>query len=208
MDAWHRKSLGFALVDETAAGTLAVHHVSVSEELGVLPTGAWLLPDPDPGTVRDLLTQRVIDGTSDGVRLAQSIIQDQIASARLSGLVEACEKSERELIEAWESYRDEQPVKRAKLVPLKAPAWPDFTDDGDAATILQRVGKRPYSPDTPAEMRDIISLSNLVRYVVEAWFDLETERITRAFLNGGNTERNLYPTDWAAAHPPYWPKAK
>lgn len=206
MDTWQRESLGFALVDETAAGTLAVHHVSVSEELGVLPTGAWLLPDPDPGAVRDLLTQRVIDGTSDGVRLAQSITQEQIAPARLSGLVEACEKSERELIEVWESYRDEQPVKRAKLVPLKAPTWPEFTEDGDAATILQRVGKRPYSPDTPVEMRDIIALSNLVRYVVEAWYELETERISRAFLNGGNTERNLYPTDWAAAHPPYWPK--
>lgn len=208
MNAWQRESLGFALVDETVKGTLAVHHVSVSEEMGVLPTGAWLLPDPDPGMVRDLLAQRVIEGTSDGVRLAQSLIQDEIAPARLSGLVEACEKSEQELIEAWESYRDEQPVKRAKLVPLKARTWPDFTDDGDAETILNRVGKRPYSPDTPVEMRDVIALSNLVRYVVEAWYDLETERISRAYLNGGNTERNLYPTEWAAAHPPYLPKVK
>jgi hypothetical protein len=207
MDTWQREPLGFALVDETTAGTLAVHHVSVSEELGVLPTGAWLLPDPDPGVVRDLLTHRVIDGTSDGIRLTQAIIQEQIAPARLSGLVRSCETSQQELTAAWESYRDEQPVKRANLVPLKAPTWPDFTDDGDAATILQRVGKRPYSPDTPVEMRDIIALAYLVSYVVEAWYDLETERISRAYLNGGNTERSLYPTNWAKAHPPYWPRA-
>ena len=29
-----------------------------------------------------------------------------------------------------------------------------------------------------------------------------------AYLNGGNTERSLYPPDWAKDHPPYWPKVK
>jgi hypothetical protein len=208
MESWRKEPLGFALVDETTSGTLAIHHVSVREELGVAPTGAWLLEDPDPGVVRDLLTHRVIDGTSDGVRLTESIIRESVEPARLSGLVEACEAAEQELTAAWELYRDEEPVKRANLVPLKARTWPTFTEDGDAATILERVGKRPYSPDTPVEMRDIISLATLVRYVVEAWFDLETERITRAYLNGGNTERSLYPPDWAKDHPPYWPKVK
>jgi hypothetical protein len=49
MDMWQKECRGFALVDETTAGTLAVHHVSVSEG-GVNPTGAWLLPDPEPDT--------------------------------------------------------------------------------------------------------------------------------------------------------------
>lgn len=207
MDAWQKQCLGFALVDETDAGTLAVYHVSVSDG-GVGPTGAWLLPDPEPDTVRSLLTQRVIDGTSDGVRLTQSIIGETITPARLSSLVEACEKAQQGLIEAWEMYRDEEPVKRAKLKPLKAQTWPDFSDDGDAATILERVGKKPYLPETDPAMRDVFALANLVRYVVGAWYDLETERTTRAYLNGDNDERNLYPIEWAEAHQPYWPKAK
>jgi hypothetical protein len=206
VDTWKTEPLGFALVDETEPGTLAVHHVSVSTE-GIGPTGAWLLPNPDPGTVRSLLTHRVIEGTSDGVILAQALIQEPIAPARLASLVEACERSEAELTAAWLAYRDEQPARRAKLVPLKAPTWPDFTEDGDAATILQRVGKWPYPPGTPAEMRDVMAVSALVTYVLEAWHELETERIARAFLHGGNTERHLYPPEWAAAHPPYWPKA-
>ncbi len=208
MDAWKKQPRGFALVDETDTGTLAVYHVSVADGVGAMPTGAWLLPDPDPGTVRNLMTHRVIEGTSDGVRLTQSIIQEPIAPARLASLVEACEKAEQELQDAWELYRDEEPVKRAKLRPLKARTWPDFSEDGDAATILKRVGQQPYFPETDPAMRDVFALANLVRYVVGAWYDLETERTTRAYLNGGNTERNLYPTEWAAAHPPYWPKVK
>lgn len=207
MNKWQSEPLGFALVDETVAGALAIHHVSVSADLGVSLSGAWLLQEPKPGVVRDLMTHRVIEGTSDGVLLTQSIIQERIAPARLAGLVDACEQAEQDLIDVWESYRDEQPIKRKNLVPLKAQTWPDFTEDGDAAGILQRVGKRPYSPDTPAEMRDILALARLVSYVVEAWYDLETERITRAFLRGGDAERTLYPPDWARAHPPYWPKA-
>lgn len=210
MEAWQEKPLGFTLVDETKKGALAVHHVSVSEKdserKGVTLTGAWLLPDPDPQTVRNLLSHRITVGTIDGIALAERIIREKFGSADLAVLVASCEKVEADLNATWQEYRDAEPKKRENLKPLNAPTWPAIGDDGDAARILKRVGKKPYADGTPTEMRDILSLAYLVRFIMGAWYDLETERISRAYLRGEDESRNLYPPTWLAQHRVYWPK--
>ena len=116
------------------------------------------------------------------------------------------EDAEQALVETWVAYRDEEPKKRAKLKPLAARTWPAVGEDGDAAKILKRVGRSPYPDSTPTNMRDIIALARLVGYVMETWYDLEAERISRAYLNEGDTTRRLYPPEWLAKYPPFWPQ--
>ena len=205
---WKDVPLGFALVDESNAGALIVHHVSVSDE-GAKFTGMWEFLDPEnqPTVVRDRLTHWIVIGTRDGIDRAEKVMGHIVTSADLAGLVLACEKAEQELVETWEVYRDEEPKKRANLKPLAARTWPSVSEDGDAAKILKRVGKLPFPESTPNDSRDILALARLIAYVIDTWFDLETDRISRAYLNEGDVIRRLYPTEWLTQFPPYWPKA-
>jgi hypothetical protein len=207
MDEWKAlPPLGFAVVDETRSGLLAINHVSVHEELGITRSGSWLLSNPDPWDVRDRLTHRILVGTDDGIRLTESTLKESLPSADLSEMVQDCEEAERLLNRTWQAYRDAEPKKRAKLKPLNAPKWPTITKDGDAARILKRVGKRGYPDSAPVEMRDVLALSSLVVYILDAWFELESERLGRAYLRGEEEDRLLYPPNWLARHSAYWPK--
>ena len=206
VEAWKERPLAFAPVDESKSGAILVQLVSVREVDGVSMTGLWELSDPDNQAVRDLLTHRILIGTRDGIDHAEKILGHSIDSADLAGLVAACEEAEATLNDRWLEYRDEEPKKRVSLKPLAARSWPAVTEDGDAAKILKRVGRTPYPSNTHKEMRDIIALSRLVSYVIETWYDLETDRTSRSYLNEGDKERLLYPPEWLAQFQPYWPK--
>lgn len=206
MDNWKDKPLGIAVVDESKMGTLLIHHVTVGAE-GIGLSGIWELIDPSPNEVSDRLTHYIIIGTRDGIDRTEQIIGQPIRSADLAGFVAACEAADEALNEAWQEYQDEEPKKRAHLKPLAARSWPAVSEDGDAAKILKRVGRTPHPPTTPTLTRDVLSLANLVKYVIETWYELETDRMSRAYLNQGDTERRLYPTEWLNQFPPYWPKA-
>jgi hypothetical protein len=106
----------------------------------------------------------------------------------------------------WQAYKEEEPLKRANLVGLEAQSWPNITEDGEAAEILKRVGRAPYSDGTPEGMRDSLALTRLVSYVLNSWWDLETERLSRGYLNEGDKDRRLLPPQWVADNPPWWPK--
>jgi hypothetical protein len=146
----------------------------------------------------------VIVGTRDGMERTHAVLGEHMGSADLSGLVSACVDATAELEASWQEYKDAEPKKRANLVPLNAPAWPEITEDGDAARILTAVGRAPFAADTPDDARDVLALANLVRYVAESWWELEAERTRRTYLNDG-APRRLLPPDWVAANPCWWP---
>lgn len=204
MQPWQVQPLGFAIVDETRPGVLVVHHVSIDDE-HVASTGLWELVKPQAERTRNLLTHRIPLGTLDGVRLTEKILGERLRSADLAGLVAACESAEVQLNETWEAYRDEEPKKRANLKPLQARNWPLISSDGDAARILENIGRKPFPSTTPKDMRDILALANLTRYIIETWYELESERISRAYLRGNSEARDLYPPAWLSSNPPYWP---
>lgn len=203
--SWKHVPLGFALLDESKKGAVLVHHVSIGAN-GTSMTGLWDFADPEPQVVQDLITHRIVMGTRDGIERAEKVLGRKLKSARLAELVAACEEADEALNAAWLEYRDEEPKKRAHLKPLAARTWPPISEDGDAARILKRAGLVPFPSTTPADTRDIIALSRLVEYVVNTWYDLETDRLSRSYLNEGDTERRLYPPDWLDKYPPFWPK--
>ncbi len=205
MTDWKLDPLGFAVVDETNLGGLAIHHVSIRDE-GVFFTGAWILRGPQPKEIQDRLSHRIPIGTVDGIKRIEAILGESFHSADLTDLVAACETAEESLNATWREYQSEEPKKRVNLVPLAARTWPAVTEDGDAARILKQIGKQPHPESTPPEMRDVLALARLVGYISETWYELEGERISRAYLNEGDTNRSLYPPAWLKAHPPYWPK--
>ncbi len=205
MDNWKSKPMGFAIVDESKSGALLIHHVSVRNE-GVKKTGLWKFDEPQPQDVNGRLAHWIVIGTKVGIEKTQQVLGEQFRSADLAGLVAACEETEETLNKTWQDHQDEEPKKRANLTPLAARTWPAISEDGDAAKILERVGKIPFPPSAPKEMRDILALANLVSYVIETWHDLETDRTSRDYLNDGDKERRLYPKSWAETCPPYWPK--
>jgi len=187
---------------------LAVHHVSVSDD-GVSASGLWELPlKGSKSTLTNLLTHWVPIGTRDGIAATNRILGRKVVSADLASLVSACEASEVQLQDHWSAYQGLEPKKRANLKPLAAKTWPAIADDGDAARLLEKLGKSPYAQNTPVEMRDIIAMSRLVMTVADTWFELESERLSRSYLAGTDTTRSLYPPEWIAKHPPYWPKGK
>ena len=152
METWQAKPLGFAIVDETSRGNLAVHHVSILED-GIFASGLWDLPAGIPKKeIQDRITHWIIVGTSDGIAATKKICGETLQSADLSGLVGACEAEEARLQAEWEKYRDFEPKKRSKLKPLAARNWPAVQDDGDAAKLLKKVGRRPYVDQTPPDM--------------------------------------------------------
>jgi hypothetical protein len=163
----------------------------------------WLLEDPEPGIVRDLLTHFIVTGTRDGLDAASGLTGAALSTADLAALVEACESAEAHLRAAWQEYQDAEPRKRANLKPLGARAWPQVAEDGDAAAILTAAGTSPFPESTPAEARDLLARTKLVAKVLGIWWELETERTSRSYLPGG--DRQLFPSAWLAANPPYWP---
>lgn len=206
MEEWKSKPLGFALVDENKSGELLIHHVSIRDE-GVFFSGLWNLKDADVEMIQDRLAHWLILGTRDGIAHIEALLGHEIQAANLAELVAACEEADKELNELWLEYREEQPRKRANLKPLAARTWPAVGEDGDAAKILKRVGRSPFPRSTPTDTRDILALANLVSYVIETWYDLETDRLSRKYLQGEEVQRNLYPPDWLSKHGPYWPKS-
>jgi hypothetical protein len=192
---WNEKVLGIATVDLTPQGNLAVSHVSVDAD-GARLTGTWLLISPTTVELENLLAQWILVGTRDGVGRVSKVLGREMPSADLRELVGACELAETQLQEAWVSYRDDEPKKRANLVPPNWPSWPRVNDDHTAAQILVELGRLPYSEGTPLELRDILALTKLVKYVVDCWQELESERLARAYLAAGDPSRNLLPAGW------------
>lgn len=205
MQDWMRRPLGIAVVDETEGGGLAVMHVSVSVD-GVTQSGAWHFPSATAEDLSPRLAHWVVIGTRDGVNQTEELIGEQVATGDLASLVAAAEEAEVELVQAWEAYKEEAPLKRANLVELNARSWPSITEDGEAADILRRVNRQPYSDGTPELMRDSIALTRLVSYVLDSWWNLETERLSRNYLNEGDKARRLLPIQWVADNPPWWPR--
>ena len=201
MDGWKATPLGVAVVDQTPSGAFGVHHVCVSAD-GVRLSGMWLLDNPEPGMVRDLLTHFIVTGTRDGLDAARGLTGDALSTVDLAALVEACEEAEAQLQAAWQEHQDAEPRKRANLKPLDAKAWPQVADDGDAAD-LTAAGTSPFPESTPTEARDLLAHTKLVAKVVGTWWELETERTSRSYLPSG--DRQLFPAAWLAANPPYWP---
>lgn len=199
--------LGFAVVDETTKRHLAIHHVSILEE-GILASGLWDLPIETPRSeIQDRITGWIVVGTNDGIAALNERLGQEVKSADLSGLVDACETEEARLQAEWEQYRDQEPRKRSKLKPLTARNWPAVQDDGDAARLLKRVGRRPYVAETPRDMRDIIAFSRLIIYIMETWYELEGERLGRHYLHTDDDHhRELFPPQWLKGHPPFCPK--
>jgi len=202
VDAWKSTPLGVAVVDRTSDGTLAIHHVAVGDD-GILLSGIWNLSDPSEGEVADRLAHWIVTGTRDGLEYTQDVLGADLPVVDLAGLVDACESAEESLQESWEKYRDAEPRKRANLKPLAARSWPTVAEDGDAAVTLSAAGVSPYPESTPVVMRDVLAFARLVQHVLLSWWELETERTSRAYLGGG--ERQPFPPDWLASHPPYWP---
>lgn len=208
MEPWQSKPLGFAIADETSKGNLAIHHVSVRDE-GVFASGLWDLPGSTPAQeIQALIAHWIPVGTVDGIKVLQDRLGSAITSADLFGLVQTCEHEEAVLRKAWQDYKDEEPRKRVNLKPLATRAWPAVQDDGDAAKILNGLGLRPFDKETPDDMRDVIAFSRLIMYIMEVWYDLESERLGRSYLREEGELRALFPPDWLRKHSPYWPKAE
>lgn len=201
MADWKSLPLGLAVVDETAAG-LAVHHVTIEGSL----TGIWFMPEPSRAEVVARLAHWIVVETKDGIHRAEMILGESLGLADLAGLVAAAEESQDALEAVWLDYKEGELKERANLKPLAAPSWPLITEDGDAATILGRIGMQPFPSNTPEEMRDVLALARLVQYLVTLWRDLETERTSRTYLSDGTPPRPL-PPRWQEANPPWWPKA-
>ena len=203
MGNWKAVPLGIAVVDEASDRSLVVHHVAVRED-GIALSGIWQMDSPTPSQVNDRLAQWIVTGTRDGLERVSGILGADMPLVDLAGLVEACEGAEEALHGEWEQYRDAEPRKRANLKPLAARTWPRIAEDGDAATALAAAGISPYPDSAPEMMRDLLAHTRLVQHVVTTWWELETERTSRSYLGGGQG-RDLFPTGWLTAHPPYWP---
>jgi hypothetical protein len=210
---WKQVPMGFAVVDQTDLGHIAVHHVSFrfDSNPGLDPfpfTGFWIIDAPNSTRLRDLITQRILVGTRDGIDSTQSILNENLISADLAALVAACESAEIEYQRMWQDHQDFDPIKRKNLVPLNAKTWPSIGDDGDAAEILKRIDLKPYPESSPPETRDALALSKLIHFILTTWYELESERLARPYLSVENKERALLPPAWLASHPPYWPATK
>ena len=205
MEPWKARPLGFAIVDEPPSSALAVHHVSVTDD-GVSASGLWKLPlERHKADVANLLTHWVPIGTRDGIAATNKVLGKKVVSADLASLVSMCEASESQLQADWSAYQELEPKKRANLKPLAARTWPAVAEDEDAARLLRKLGKAPYPLHTPSDMQDIIAMSRLVMTIADTWFELESERLSRSYLAGAETERKLYPPEWLLTHSPYWP---
>ena len=91
METWKAIPLGFAIVDETPASALAVHHVSVTDD-GVSASGLWKLPlKGHKADVTNLLTHWVPIGTRDGIAATNRVLGKKVVSADLASLVSMCE---------------------------------------------------------------------------------------------------------------------
>ena len=197
---WQSAPLGMAVVDETAGG-LAIHHITIDGDL----TGIWFLPAPSRAEVIDRLAHWIVVGTKDGIDRTEAILEESVGSADLAGLVAAAEEAQDSLETAWLKYKEGESKKRANLKPLAAPSWPLITADGDAATILGRIGRQPFCDSTPEAMRDVLALARLVQYLVMLWRDLEMERTSRTYVSDGTPPMPL-PPQWVDRNPPWWPK--
>jgi HPt (histidine-containing phosphotransfer) domain-containing protein len=200
--AWDDKPLGIAVVDETIGAAVAIEHVTVGEA-GANLSGAWVLSDPNPADLDNLLRQWIIVGTRDGIERICRDLGQSLSSADLRELVSACQEAESAILAAWQTYKDEEPKKRANLVPVGAPAWPRVQDDADAVAIMRDLGRVAVPPGCADEMRDVLALARLVEYVVDAWQELESERLSRPYLAAINPHRAHLPAAWLSANPPY-----
>lgn len=201
---WQQQALGIAVVDQTPAGGLAVEHVGCDQS-GAALTGAWLLDDPTSDQLTAMLSHWVVVGTRDGIQRSSKVLDRDLPSADLRSLVAACQAAEEVIMAAWQQYKDEAPKKRANLVPPNYPSWPEVNEDHDAAQILESLGRPAAPPGTPSEMRDVLALSRLVQYVVNAWQELESERMSRAYLVDLDPTWAVLPRQWAEQNPPFWP---
>ena len=198
--SWMNCPLGIAVVDETPSGDLAVEHVSIKED-GATLSGAWLLQEPRPADLNNLLTQWIIIGTRGGIERVSKTLGSEIRGADLRDLVAACVDAEEAIVAAWQTYKDEKPKNRAHLVPVRAPSWPIVHEDGDASDILVSLGRLAVPSGCPDEMHDVLALARLVQYVVDCWQELETDRLSRRYLAALDATRSVLPQSWVDANP-------
>lgn len=197
--------IGIALIAGAGKGWLGVNHVKVTKEslLTKKPedvewkysaslSGAWKVSKNDSETLANLCANHiVINNKAIPPDLALGI---QFAELHL--LVRSIDEISGDLVAAWESYLASDPKKKN----LKRPSSPTLPilkgSNYDAEKILSLLGKAGITNETPEDMRELISLSRVVLYLLECWIETEAQRTSRKYLGPNPKNPRQFPSDW------------
>jgi hypothetical protein len=194
---------GFVIVDALNAKTAAISHVSVLVsnqqplQYEVSVSGIWEVSANEVEHATQLVSNRLLVGTEDGIKFVRKILGEHVGESSLSEFVQSALAEQQQLQALWQQYKDEEPKKRKDLVSPKWPEWPTSIEDATPIEMLVAMGKSPYSRGTPKEMRTIIAFSRLIYMMLENWMSVEEERLRRKFLRGIADSPRMWPPDFS-----------
>ena len=173
----------------------AVETISIAEGVSSL-SGAWYVNRENFAEVAGLVSHTLLIEVGrqrptafsfdDSTKLVD--VQSFLASAKYE-----CESA----LQAYGAHKSLDPVKRKKLVEPNFTKWPGQLNLENAADELASLGLARSILSTDSEMERVLSVSRLVKWMINGWLHDEQERAVRPYIAMNNSGPRLLPEPWA-----------
>jgi hypothetical protein len=195
MELSDRSFFSFVIADTTSDAMVMLESLSVSMD-EVSLSGAWKFSKLESDSIRNVVAGKpVVSLVSEAI--FREILAPQIPSfLHIDTFLADAKKEAYEALQAFDSFKAEDPVKRKNIVRPSFFEWPDSIDLHESGKVLETMGRMANPKETPEEMKRVLSTARLLKFLIEAWHSDEEERTSRRYIEGVMAERTILPQSW------------
>ena len=166
---------------------VAIHKISLDEGAAKF-TGGWILKKSDIAQIKNVIFDSPIISIGENLDLKNTILD-------MNNFLEIAKNESYKALAIYEEFKAEEPKKRKNLVKPEFWHWPDinFNNPKDS---LRKLGIRDSIPGTDNDFEEVLSLSRLIKYVFDKWYEDEQLRLDRKYLLPHFPSLRLVPPNW------------
>ena len=163
---------------------------------GTALSGNWVFAQNMSGEISAVCRSHILVATQQTVELIRKTSNQIIFHGDFNELLASIQSEEIELRTEWDAHLLKNPKKAKTLVEPTWANWENALAIEDPVSSLNNLGRSAHPDSTPDDMKSLIALARMTKYVLDIWRELEESRFSRKFLNVSKEDPRLWPPNW------------
>lgn len=166
---------------------VALHKISLDEGAAKF-TGGWILKKSDITEIKNVIFDSPIVSQGEDLNLNNTKLD-------MAKFLEIARNESHKALALYEEFKALEPKKRKNLVRPEFWHWPDINFENPKES-LSNLGIRESIPGSDKDFEEVLSLSRLIKYVFDKWYEDEQLRLERKYLLPSFPALRLAPPNW------------
>ena len=163
---------------------------------GTSLSGNWIFDIDNSDEISSVCRSHILIATQPTLELIRESCNQSVFDADFNELVSSIQSEEIKLRNEWDAHLLENPKKAKTLVQPTWANWENALAIEDPISSLNNLGRSAHPDSTPDDMKSLIALARMTRYVLDIWRELEESRFSRKFLSVSKEDPRLWPPNW------------